>query len=96
MTAKRHEVVVGNIGSVYSGTNHDAARRVCAMYVDQITIPGARAHGEDVVWFIDGEVFFERYGELDLSPEQCAELDRQYEQFIDLDLLDAPPGWDHV
>ena len=59
MTKERtmNEIVVGNIGNVYSGYNDDEALRIYLEYVDQSKIGYGRAAGESVVWFRDGEIW---------------------------------------
>ena len=49
------EVVVGNIGNVYTGTNQEDARDTFAEYKKQSKSGKGRAAGEDVTLFKDGE-----------------------------------------
>lgn len=58
----RYEVVVGNIGRVYSGSDWHAAEKAYFEYVDQSQTTWMRASGEDVVIFQDGEIFREYEG----------------------------------
>lgn len=52
----KHQVIVGNIGTVYDGPNLKAAE---SSYLDYVHLSksdlGGRASGEDVTWMVDGE-----------------------------------------
>jgi hypothetical protein len=68
-TAKRavnpktqYEVVVGNIGTVYSGGSFAAAKKASATYVAQSKTGKGRAGGEDVTILADGEIVREFLG----------------------------------
>lgn len=50
------EIIVGNIGSVYIGSDDKAARRAYREYVDQSKSDYGRAAGESVTWLQNGEV----------------------------------------
>ena len=52
-----YEVVVGNIGTVYSGPSQVKAAADHKEYVDQSRTGYGRASGESVTTFIDGEIF---------------------------------------
>lgn len=60
-----NEVVVGNIGTVYSGPSSLEAHRVYLAYRDQSVSGSGRAGGEDVTWLRDGEVYAEHEGAAD-------------------------------
>lgn len=51
-----YEVVVGNIGTVYSGHYSRAAWDNYHHYVEQSKIPGCKCHNEPVTLFEDGEI----------------------------------------
>lgn len=52
----KYEVIVGNIGSVYSGGSHDYAMKHFRRYKDLSKSNEGRAAGEDVNLVIDGEI----------------------------------------
>jgi hypothetical protein len=59
----RHfEVVVGNIGTVYSGRDEAEAQKHYDEYVDQSKTGYGRAAGESVTMFRNGEIFKEHIG----------------------------------
>lgn len=60
-----HEIVVGNIGSVYAGTSRVKATHAFHTYVDHSKTGYGRAAGENVVWLIDGEIAREYIGNID-------------------------------
>ena len=49
-----HEILVGNIGTVYSGFDTVLAQQTFDTYVTQAKGDSGRAAGEDVTWIIDG------------------------------------------
>lgn len=52
----RFEIIVGNVGTVYTGNNRVEAEneyRECCAMVDQ---PYGRASGEDVTFMMDGDI----------------------------------------
>jgi hypothetical protein len=56
---EQHEVIVGNIGTVYSGEDEANAKQVFWQYADMAVesrILGGRASGESVTWLVDGEI----------------------------------------
>ncbi len=61
MTSKQHqwETIVGNIGTVYSGTDEDEAQRKHDIYVEQSQGGYGRAAGETVTIMRDGEIYLE-------------------------------------
>lgn len=59
-----HEIIVGNIGTVYSGSSANEAKRNYTIYKDLSTRVYGRASGEDVTWFIDNEIHQEYIGTL--------------------------------
>ncbi len=56
------EIVVGNIGTVYSGDSWSEAKETYWNYVEQSKAKRGRAAGEDVTWFLDGEIHKEYEG----------------------------------
>ena len=58
----RYEVIVGNIGTVYSGNDHDAARQTMQDYIGQSKAGYGRAGGEPVTLMRNGEPFDEYEG----------------------------------
>ena len=59
-----YEVICGNIGSVYSGSDENEARLKFASYVDLSRSDYGRAGGEDVTLMLDGEIVDEFQGTL--------------------------------
>jgi len=59
-----YEVIVGNIGLVYSGGRLMEARKIFRDYVSQSKINYGRAGGEDVTMLKYGEVVWEYIGKL--------------------------------
>lgn len=57
-------VVVGNIGTVYDGTDTKAARAAFVEYREQSATGYGRAAGESVLLMVDGEPFLEHEGEV--------------------------------
>ena len=52
----RHEIIVGNVGTVYRGNSHVEAEnefRECCAMVDK---PYGRASGEQVTWMLDNDI----------------------------------------
>ena len=62
---RNYEVVVGNIGTVYSGANRNAARKVYAIYIQESRGKYGRASGEPVTLIQDGEIIAEYAGTVD-------------------------------
>ena len=62
-----YEVVVGNIGTVYSGGIHAVADEKFSEYVRQSKTGNGRAGGEDVTILKNGDIFAEFIG----SISQC-------------------------
>ena len=58
----KYEVVVGNIGSVYDGSDESEGRRKYQSYVDLSRSNIGRAGGESVVLMQDGEILKEYEG----------------------------------
>jgi hypothetical protein len=56
---KHSQVVVGNIGTVYSGYNGADARIKYGQYVKLSKLGVGRAGGEQVTMFTDGEIVYE-------------------------------------
>ncbi len=60
-----HEVIVGNVGSVYYGNSRLKALATYKSYVESSNEQvGARCHGEDVILLVDGEIEAEHTGHL--------------------------------
>jgi hypothetical protein len=70
MPVGRYQVVVGNIGTVYSGNDASKARRAFEEYKEQSLTNYGRAAGESVTWFENGEIMRAYIGILDLSEEK--------------------------
>lgn len=62
-----HEIIVGNIGTVYSGDDEGEAGRTFASYKDQSATNKGRAGREDITWIKDGKIFMEHYGSKSVS-----------------------------
>ncbi len=60
-------VVVGNMGTVYAGDNTNRAEKTYNLYVQYSKDGYGRAAGEDVTWFVDGEIHEEYIGTLALE-----------------------------
>jgi len=59
-----NEIIVGNVGTVYSGSDDELAAAKYKIYVESSKSGRGRAGGEDVVWMRDGDVFKSFTGEL--------------------------------
>lgn len=64
MIKKHYEVLVGNIGTVWSGSNGAEAMREYGQWKRLSKGTQGRASGEDVTLFKDGEILFEHHGRL--------------------------------
>lgn len=62
---KTYEIIVGNIGSVYYGTNPATAQIVYDEYIAQSQARYGRASGESVHWMVDGDLEQEMIGSSD-------------------------------
>lgn len=60
----KYELIVGNIGTVYTGDDRAEADRLFDHYVAQSKSERGRAGGEDVTLFEDGEPIREHTGSL--------------------------------
>jgi hypothetical protein len=67
--AYQYEVIVGNIGSVYSGKSEDEARREYAEYLEQSQKGYGRAPNEPVTLMRDNEIILEHYGASEAEDE---------------------------
>ena len=56
MSKPIYEVIVGNIGSVYQGTDAEEAQRKFSVYVKQSESCEGRAGGEEVTLMKDGDI----------------------------------------
>ena len=57
-----HEIVVGNIGTVYCGESAEEARVRFTRYCERASVSYGRAAGESVTWLCDGEIWLECHG----------------------------------
>lgn len=64
MARTRYEVIVGNIGTVYSGGSLRLALKHFTEYRSQSETGRGRAGGEDVALMTDGEITTEHTGSL--------------------------------
>ncbi len=55
----QHEIIVGNIGTVYSGRDRNEAAKRYSIYVSMSQSGYGRAANETVTWMRDGEVYQE-------------------------------------
>lgn len=60
-----HEIIVGNLGLVYSGTDEQEAQNLYDHYVCQSILMIGRACGEPVTWLQDHAIYQEH------TPEPC-------------------------
>lgn len=51
-----NEIIVGNIGTVYRGSDDKIAQETYSEYVEQSKSMRGRAGGEDVTWLQNGEI----------------------------------------
>jgi len=65
-----YEVIVGNIGCVYSGDDEDYSRRTFAEYVEQSVTRYGRAAGESVTLMRNGEPIAEHPGDAQERSEE--------------------------
>lgn len=63
----KHEVIVGNIGTVYSGGDSFTAQGVYQHYVILSQKAVGRASGEDITWICNDEIYREHFGWLNES-----------------------------
>ena len=56
-----HEIVVGNIGCVYSGKNVKEAVVTFQTYTEYSKSGYGRAAGEAVTWLLNGEIYKEYF-----------------------------------
>ena len=73
-------VVVGNIGTVYAGDSVQTARHTFNEYVRQSIDNYGRAAGEDVTWFMDGEIEREYIGTRSLEEDEDDK--QEYARFL--------------
>ncbi len=59
-----YEVIVGNIGTVYSGSDESTARAQFEYYENDSRTGYGRAGGEDVTLLAGGEIIREHFGRL--------------------------------
>jgi len=71
----KYEVVVGNIGTVYSGNDESEANAKWNSYVAASRESYGRASGETVTWLEDGEIRCESDGSLYLRSWNTTETD---------------------
>lgn len=68
-----HEIVVGNVGTVYNGNSESNARANYDAYVFLSQSNSTRSAGESVTWFQDGEVHREYIGTVDQALDSAHE-----------------------
>jgi hypothetical protein len=56
MPSSNYEVIVGNIGTVYSGSNYEEAEEEYKDYLDASQSPYGKASGEEVTFLKDNEI----------------------------------------
>jgi hypothetical protein len=61
---EKYEVVVGNVGTVYSGGFYDSALDAFTIYKSKSLNDYGRAAGEDVTMLKNGEIFREYIGSI--------------------------------
>jgi hypothetical protein len=61
---KQYSVIVGNVGTVFSGTNKKDAQAMYREYVKISDCSRGRISGEDVTLFCDDEPILEHFGAL--------------------------------
>lgn len=61
----KHQIIVGNIGTVYDGSSRDEARTTFDLYASLARNNRGRAAGEPVTWMIDDSLFKEQDGTLE-------------------------------
>jgi len=74
-----YEVIVGNIGSIYCGTNGWKALQLFNRYKKLSRMQYGRAAGENVAVMKDGDVYYEYVGSLE-QLEQEKERSHGYER----------------
>ncbi len=57
-----HEIIVGNVGTVFVDTDGQDAKKVFEQYVRESCSGIGRSYGEDVTWMIDDEIVEEHFG----------------------------------
>ena len=62
----KHQLIVGNIGSVLVTESRSEALKTFAEYYHQSLASGGRASGESITWLVDGEPVVEFVGEFDV------------------------------
>ena len=65
MKTENYQVIVGNIGTVYDGSNQTKANGIYDEYVQMSKDNYGRAGGESVTLMEDGEPIAEHFGEFD-------------------------------
>jgi len=61
----KHEIIVGNIGTVYCGPKSRIAKIKFDEYKGHSEVNYGRASGESVTWLINGEIHKEFIGRLE-------------------------------
>ena len=69
MSNVKYEVIVGNIGTVYLGSNLVAAKAIWGEYTLRAKANYGRAAGESVAFFEDGELVRELISSVDNEQE---------------------------
>lgn len=65
-----HTIIVGNIGTVYSGTNSFMANLAFNRYVGYSKRGHSKITGESVTWFKDSDIHKEYIGPVDLEEHE--------------------------
>jgi hypothetical protein len=60
-----HQVIVGNLGTVYQGTNGSLAGQTYREYVNLSNQAHGRCSGESVTWLRGGNIHMEFIGDMD-------------------------------
>ena len=55
----KHEIIVGNIGTVYSGNYRHEAQKLYDIYVNMSQSGYGKASNEPVTWITDGDIYME-------------------------------------
>ena len=67
MTNNFYEVLVGNIGKVWEGNHYGDGMNIYTTYIDHSKNNYGRAAGEDVTFWVDGEIIEEFTGSITMS-----------------------------
>jgi hypothetical protein len=62
MAMRKHEIIVGNVGTVYDGDSAGQASKTYREYVQMSKDDCGRVAGESVTWTKDGDIYKEYVG----------------------------------